>query len=169
MWRAPKPTYTNDTTIKSKREHLREIDWYLCTSLEEIQQKSIYVLFIVWNNRQLPVFFLKVCMCVTESELHWDVQRREERDQNRYFSLSGSMRKCEGEEREREEEKMKERGRAVDSIREGNSTHYSAGPSDLKHCQACSVLKEDKTGGNKFGNKIISEFIRNPVWPPASQ
>ena len=37
-----------------------------------------------------------------------------------------------------------------DRIREGNSTHYSAGPSDLKHCQVSTVLKGDKTGENKF-------------------
>lgn len=72
------------------------------------------------------------------------------------------MRKSE-EKLKREEVKMKARGRAADRIKEGNSTHYSAGPSDLKPCQASSVLKEDKTGENKFGNKIIPEFIRKPV------
>ncbi len=73
------------------------------------------------------------------------------------------MRKSEEGKLKKKEVKMKERGRVADRIKEGDSTQYSAGPSDLKHCQASSVLKEDKTGENKFGNKISLEFIRKSV------
>lgn len=76
------------------------------------------------------------------------------------------MRKSEEEKLKREEVKMKARGRVAGRTKEGDSTHYSAGPSDLKHCQASSVLKEDKTGEHKFGNKIIPEFIRKTSRTP---
>lgn len=73
-----------------------------------------------------------------------------------------SLRKCE-EKLKREKVKLKERGRVADKIKEGDSTYYSVGPSDLKHCQDSSALKEDKTGENTFENKIIPELIRKPV------
>lgn len=47
IWIALEPIYTNNGTIKSKWEHLRETDWYLYTSLEEIQQNDVYPVFIV--------------------------------------------------------------------------------------------------------------------------
>lgn len=52
------------------------------------------------------------------------------------LSWSGRMKVCGCEAEE---------GGSENEFGRGNPTHYSAGPSDLKHCQVCSVLKGDKT------------------------
>ncbi len=60
-----------------------------------------------------------------------------------------------------EEVRKKEKGRAADRINEGTHSLFSR-PFRSQTLSSLLVLKEDKSGENKFGNKIIPEFIRTP-------